>query len=98
MPESKLLYVQVKVQGERFNCLLDCGASHNFISRKVVQALELPVLAAAERLQVKLPNGNQLDCNTICKVHLEFPGQVVIKTTFAVVEMDELFVLGMSFL
>ena len=72
--ESKLLYVQVKVQGELFNCLLDCGASHNFVSRRVVQALELPVLAAADRLQVKLPNGNKLDCDTLCKVHLEFPG------------------------
>ena len=72
--ESKLLYVQVKVQGELFNCLLDCGASHNFVSRQVVQALELPVLAAADRLQVKLPNGNKLDCDTLCKVHLEFPG------------------------
>ena len=72
--ESKLLYVQVKVQGELFNCLLDCGASHNFVSRRVVQALELPVLAAADRLQVKLPNVNKLDCDTLCKVHLEFPG------------------------
>ena len=71
---SKLLYVQVKVQGELFNCLLDCGASHNSVSHQVVQALELPVLAAADRLQVKLPNGNKLDCDTLCKVHLEFPG------------------------
>ena len=72
--ESKLLYVQVKVQGKLFNCLLDCSASHNFVSRRVVQALELPVLAAVDRLQVKLPNGNKLDCDTLCKVHLEFPG------------------------
>ena len=72
--ESKLLYVQVKVQGELFNCLLDCGTSHSFVSCWVVQALELPVLAAAERLQVKLPHGNKLDCNTMCKVHLEFLG------------------------
>ena len=72
--KSKLLYVQVKVQGELFNCLLDCGASHNFVSRQVVQALELPVLAAVDRLQVKLQNGNKLDCDTLCKVHLEFPG------------------------
>ena len=72
--ESKLLYVQVKVQGELLNCLLDCSASHNFVLRWVVQALELPVLAAADRLQVKLPNGNKLDCDTLCKVHLEFLG------------------------
>ena len=72
--ESKLLYVQVKVQGELFNCLLDCGASHNFVSRRVVQTPELLMLAAVDRLQVKLPNGNKLDCDTLCKVHLEFPG------------------------
>ena len=72
--EFKLLYVQVKVQGELSNSLLDCGASHNLVSRQVVQALELPVLAAADRLQVKLPNGNKLNCDTLCKVHLEFPG------------------------
>ena len=66
--------MQVKVQGELFNCLINCRASHNFVSRWVVQALELPVLAAADRLQVRLPNGNKLDCDTLCKVHLEFPG------------------------
>ena len=62
------------MQGELFNCLLDCGASHNFVSCRVVQALELSVIAAAGRLQVKLPNGNKLNCDTLCKVHLEFPG------------------------
>ena len=62
------------MQGELFNCLLDSGASHNFVSRRVVQVLELPVLAAAGRLQVKLPNGNKLDCDTLCKVYLEFLG------------------------
>ena len=62
------------MQGELFKCLLDCGASHNFVSCWVVQVLELPVLAAEDRLQVKLPNGNKLDCDTLCKVHFEFPG------------------------
>ena len=62
------------MQGELFNCLLDCSASHNFVWRQLVQVLELSVLAAVDRLQVKLPNGNKLDCDTLCKVHLEFPG------------------------
>ena len=72
--------------------MLDCGASHNFVSCWVVQALELPVLATADRLQVKLPNGNRSNCDTLCKVHLAFA--LVIKTTFAVVDVHELFVLG----
>lgn len=98
MHEPKLLYVQAKVGGESFSFLLDCGASHNFASLRVVQALELPVLTAPHSMQVKLPNGNSMECNTICKVHVEFPGEIVARITFAVVDIDESFVLGMQFL
>ena len=44
------------------------------IEPQTTQALKHKVLNCLDRLQVKLPNSNKLDCDTLCKVHLEFPG------------------------
>ena len=69
-----MLQVSAKVAGEQFYFLFDCGASHNFASLRIVQALELPV-TDTEEMQVKLPNGNTLTCNTICIIMSNSPAK-----------------------
>lgn len=77
--------------------LVDSGASHNFAPARLVQALQLPVVAAASE-EVRLPNGAILQSKTRCKVQARIADAVTRKISFVVVDMQLPFVLGMSFL
>ena len=77
--------------------LLDSGASHNYAPAKLVQAMQLPVVAI-QPAEVKLPNGNLIASRNACKLHVEFAPKVVRRVTFVVVDVELPFVLGMQWL
>lgn len=54
-----MMYIEVGIAGESFQVLLDSGASHSFISNKLVKAIPLPVRELAAK-SVRLPNGSVL--------------------------------------
>ena len=41
--EKGMMFISVTIGGERIEVLLDSGASHSFISKKLVKAIPLPV-------------------------------------------------------
>ncbi|CAH9097472.1 unnamed protein product [Cuscuta epithymum] len=91
-----------EIQGKRGSkeiiILIDCGATHNFISPKVVQAANLPTLQIPE-FEVKIGNGDIIRNNGKCEaVCLNIP-QSTITQDFYVLELGENeMVLGLEWL
>ena len=50
------MFIPIAIGGERIKVLLDSGASHSFISKKLVKAIPLPVREQPAK-GVRLPNG-----------------------------------------
>ncbi|CAH9137548.1 unnamed protein product, partial [Cuscuta epithymum] len=95
-----------KLKGEIQGCkgkkevviLIDCGATHNFVSARVVQELGIPVLHIPE-FRVEIGNGEQITNNGRCEALSVRVQQAIITQDFYTLDLGgtEL-VLGMEWL
>ncbi|CAH9109958.1 unnamed protein product [Cuscuta epithymum] len=90
--------IQGQMGSKEIVILIDCGATHNFISPKIVQAANLPTLQIPE-FEVTIGNGDIIRNNGKCEaVCLNIP-QSTITQDFYVLELGENeMVLGLEWL
>ena len=77
--------------------VINSGASHNYVSSNLVQALHLPVVTI-QTSEITLHNGSKMLSKIACKIHVELRPGVVRKITFVVADVSMPFVLGMQWL
>lgn len=90
--------LQGKVQGVPILLLIDSGATHNFISHKLVATMGWSV-ANTTPLQIKLGNGSKTRTQGECKGVLVEIGQIKVEIDALLFDLDGIdIVLGMAWL
>lgn len=84
-----------KINGEVVIVLIDCGAKHNFISKKLVSLLKLP-MEETSNYGVKLGSGTTTKGKEICKKVELMIGKWKMVDSFVPQEVDA--ILGMQWL
>ena len=51
--------------GQRTKCLIDSGASEDFVGRELVQAYDMPTSRGPQKRQVRLANGSKQDASYV---------------------------------
>lgn len=78
--------------------LIDCGATHNFISNKVIEKLGLP-LSNTSHYGVIMESGVSVRGKGMCKgIHLSLPGMEVIEDFLPLDLSNSNVILGMQWL
>ncbi|KAH0660925.1 hypothetical protein KY289_029673 [Solanum tuberosum] len=68
-----IMKLQGTLNGHRVLLLVDSGSSHNFISEKIVEELQLPA-QVVPYLRVQIGNGDIIRCNRLCQnLVVKFP-------------------------
>nr|KYP41567.1 Retrotransposable element Tf2 [Cajanus cajan] len=74
LTSKKIIKLWGKIGEEQVMVLIDCGASHNFISAKFVKQQKLDMYATSI-YTVEVGDGRKLDCEGVCpKLKLEIQG------------------------
>ena len=77
------------VKGQRIVCLLDTGASHNFISTRMVSRRGLQTVDISE-FEVKVVGGEVLRCTEkVAGLQIQFD-DYLLETDFYIVDLDGL--------
>ena len=77
------------VKGQHIVCLLDIGASHNFISTQMVSRRSLPIVNIP-KFEVKVVGGEVLGCTgKVVGLQIQFD-DYLLETDFYVVDLDAL--------
>ncbi|XP_038898276.1 uncharacterized protein LOC120085983 isoform X2 [Benincasa hispida] len=82
-----------KMKGEEVLVLIDCGATHNFLHKRLVNELKIPM---NKKFSVVIGNGDMIKGGGICKaINLELPN-LRVKTNFLAIDLGQMdVVLGM---
>ena len=65
---NELLVLDATVNGSPVQVMIDGGAGANFISKRCVERLKLPVVSGEESITVRLANGTRLPCEEVAVV------------------------------
>jgi len=60
-----LVTFEAIVYGQRTKCLIDSGASEDFVGRELVQAYDMPTSRGPQKRQVRLANGSKQDASYV---------------------------------
>ena len=66
LPQTGMMKMKGVVNTQEVTILLDCGATHNFMCAKVVEALDLPT-HAMQNYSVTLGNGSKIPGAKVCR-------------------------------
>ncbi|XP_031257652.1 uncharacterized protein LOC116115659 [Pistacia vera] len=94
----KTMKVKGKISGAEVIVLIDSGASHNFISKGVIEKLGLPVMQT-QTFGVRVGDGYQMRCEGECReVQLDIQGTPIIQNFFPFEMNSADVVLGVAWL
>ena len=93
-----LLQLTVKVSGQSTMCLIDSGATHNFVCQQFLEGISLHV-QTDQALEVTLADGSKVTTDRVCSVVVDF-GQDIrhVVHCHVVDNLSNNLVLGMAWL
>lgn len=86
--ESKVMKLEGKLNGSPILVLIDSGASHNFVSRKVIHALNLPI-HDTQGIGIRLGDGHRVVTKGKCTLEVDL-GSIIITVTAFVLDIGSL--------
>jgi hypothetical protein len=96
--EASPMYLRGNIEGTNFDVLIDSGAGLNYISRRVVEQLQLRTWNTKEPVWVLLPNETPLMCTSRTVVQLELSDNYNPIVRLHVVDMKYQVILGKGWL
>ncbi|KAF9535985.1 hypothetical protein EC957_001030, partial [Mortierella hygrophila] len=93
------MYIAGSVKNHKFDILIDCGASANYINQEIVRALNIPTSKKKEALSVNGFNGDQIaNCTRYCHIRLKLAPNFQPIIQFLVIPMKFDLVIGKRWL
>jgi hypothetical protein len=95
---EELLCIPGKVKGHTLDCMIDSGASMNYVVYAVVKELRLDTALRTSPITVDMADGHSQTCTHYCILKVQFASGYSQLIQFSVVDMKFKMVLGKSWL
>ncbi|KAG0248055.1 hypothetical protein BGZ95_008235, partial [Linnemannia exigua] len=97
--DEQVMYVAGHVKNHKFDVLIDCGASANFINQEIVRALNIPTSKKKDPLSVNGFGGSSTaNCTRYCHIRLKLADNFQPVIQFLVIPMRFDLVIGKRWL